>query len=137
MMRFIKWLGFHVHDWSQWSHSGVGRHLIKSDATTFDISGGVGYTEDRYLTAADIHGELRDGHFRGYPQEFERFGIVPTHGVLRSDSGHAHLRCALRHEVRVGLQHGEPAAGSREHGEKIREIVPWKFRFGEAHSPGR
>ena len=45
-------------------HSGVGRHLIKADATTFDISGGVGYTEDKYLTAADIHGELRDTYGR-------------------------------------------------------------------------
>lgn len=22
MTRFLKWLGFHIHDWSQWSHSG-------------------------------------------------------------------------------------------------------------------
>jgi hypothetical protein len=22
MRRFLKWLGFHVHDWTQWSESG-------------------------------------------------------------------------------------------------------------------
>ena len=46
------------------AHAGVGRHLVKSDTTTFDVSGGVGYTEDKYLTAADIHGDLRDTYGR-------------------------------------------------------------------------
>ncbi|HZV93010.1 MAG TPA: DUF481 domain-containing protein [Caldimonas sp.] len=45
-------------------HGGVGRHLIKNDSTTFDISAGVGYTEDRYIDPADIHGELRGRYGR-------------------------------------------------------------------------
>ncbi len=46
------------------AHGGVGRHMVKSETLTFDLSAGVGYTEDRYLDPADIHGELRDNFGR-------------------------------------------------------------------------
>jgi putative salt-induced outer membrane protein len=45
-------------------HGGVGRHLIKRDDLTFDVSTGLGYTEDRYVDAADIQGRLRDRYGR-------------------------------------------------------------------------
>ncbi len=40
-------------------YGGVGRHLVKSDTTTFDVSTGVGYTEDRYVNPAFVDGRLR------------------------------------------------------------------------------
>ena len=43
---------------------GAGRHVIKSDALTWDISVGLGYTEDRYVTAADVNGEFRTRYGR-------------------------------------------------------------------------
>lgn len=46
------------------AHVGVGRHMVKSDSLTFDLSAGIGYTEDRYLDPADIRGELRDNFGR-------------------------------------------------------------------------
>ena len=45
-------------------HSGAGRHVLKSDTLTFDVSAGLGYTQDRYIVPADIHGELRDRYGR-------------------------------------------------------------------------
>jgi len=43
---------------------GVGRHLIQRDDLTFDISAGLGYTEDRYIAPADINGAFRDRYGR-------------------------------------------------------------------------
>ena len=40
-------------------YGGVGRHLVKSDTTTFDVSAGLGYTEDRYVNPAVVDGSLR------------------------------------------------------------------------------
>lgn len=45
-------------------HGGVGRHVIKSDRVTFDVSAGVGYVEDRYIDPADINGALRERYGR-------------------------------------------------------------------------
>jgi putative salt-induced outer membrane protein len=38
---------------------GVGRHMIKEDALTFDLSAGIGYTHDRYVEAAVVDGQSR------------------------------------------------------------------------------
>ncbi|MEO8835857.1 MAG: DUF481 domain-containing protein [Caldimonas sp.] len=46
------------------AHAGVGRHLIKRDALTFDVSAGLGYTEDRYIDPADVNGAVRDRYGR-------------------------------------------------------------------------
>jgi len=43
---------------------GVGRHVIKTDTLTWDVSAGLGYTEDRYVNAADVKGELRTSYGR-------------------------------------------------------------------------
>lgn len=44
--------------------SGVGYHLIKNDTTTFDVSGGLGYSRDRFIEPTEIDGSLRDGYGR-------------------------------------------------------------------------
>jgi putative salt-induced outer membrane protein len=41
---------------------GVGWHVLKSGAATFDIFGGLSYTRDRYLDPMLIDGRLRGGY---------------------------------------------------------------------------
>lgn len=43
---------------------GVGRHVVKTDTLTFDVSAGLGYTEDRYFDTADVNGEFRTRYGR-------------------------------------------------------------------------
>ncbi len=43
---------------------GFGRHLVKRETLTFDVSAGLGYTEDRYVDPATIDGELRSRYGR-------------------------------------------------------------------------
>ncbi|MEO8079600.1 MAG: DUF481 domain-containing protein [Caldimonas sp.] len=45
-------------------HGGLGRHVIRRDDLTFDVSAGLGYTEDRYIDPADINGRFRDRYGR-------------------------------------------------------------------------
>lgn len=69
-----QWFGFGKADYlrdkpanvaSRYSlFGGVGHHVIKSDALTWDLSAGVGYTEDRYVVAADVADELRTSYGR-------------------------------------------------------------------------
>lgn len=44
--------------------SGVGRHVIKSGTSTWDLSAGLGYTYDRYITPTESHGEIRTSYGR-------------------------------------------------------------------------
>jgi len=43
---------------------GVGRHLVKSDDLTFDVSTGLGYTYDKYVVPADVAGQIRSSYGR-------------------------------------------------------------------------
>lgn len=43
---------------------GAGRHVVKTDTLTFDVSAGLGYTEDRYFNAADVNGGFRTRYGR-------------------------------------------------------------------------
>jgi len=45
-------------------YGGAGRHVIKSEPLTWDISAGVGYTQDRYIVPADVSGEFRTSYGR-------------------------------------------------------------------------
>lgn len=44
--------------------TGVGRHLIRNERDTFDLSTGVAYTVDRYITPVDVAGGPRDTYSR-------------------------------------------------------------------------
>jgi len=46
------------------THGGVGYHVVKSETLTWDVSGGLGYTQDRYVDAADVSGEFRTRYGR-------------------------------------------------------------------------
>ncbi len=43
---------------------GVGHHLIKRDGLTFDVSGGLGYTNDQFVTPRFVNGAVRDEYGR-------------------------------------------------------------------------
>lgn len=43
---------------------GVGRHMIRSDDLTFDISAGVGYTQDSYVAPVSVLGQTRGEYGR-------------------------------------------------------------------------
>jgi len=43
---------------------GAGRHVIKRDDLTFDVSAGVGYTQDRYVEPAIVEDESRGSYGR-------------------------------------------------------------------------
>ena len=43
---------------------GAGRHVARTDTLTFDVSAGLGYTQDRYFDAADVNGEFRTSYGR-------------------------------------------------------------------------
>jgi putative salt-induced outer membrane protein len=44
--------------------SGVGRHVWREERGYFDVSAGLGYSYDRYVTATDIAGAMRDRYGR-------------------------------------------------------------------------
>ena len=68
------WFGFGSADYlrdkfanisSRYSaHGGAGYHVIKRDELTFDLSAGLGYTQDHYVNAVDVHGQLRENYGR-------------------------------------------------------------------------
>ena len=44
--------------------SGVGRHVWREDSGFFDVSGGLGYSYDRYVMPTDVAGAMRDNYGR-------------------------------------------------------------------------
>ncbi len=68
------WFGFGTGDvlrdrlanisWRASVASGVGYHLIKNERNNFDVSGGLGYSQDRYINLTDVDGGLRDRYGR-------------------------------------------------------------------------
>ena len=59
---------------------GVGRHMVRTDTLTFDLSVGAGYTHDHYVTQAVVNDELRDnyGRFEGLLAEESTHKWSPT-----------------------------------------------------------
>ena len=45
-------------------YGGAGYHVIKSEPLTWDLSAGLGYTQDHYLQPADVAGESRTSYGR-------------------------------------------------------------------------
>lgn len=44
--------------------TGVGRHVWREESGFFDVSAGLGYSYDRYLTPTNVAGEVRDEYGR-------------------------------------------------------------------------
>jgi putative salt-induced outer membrane protein YdiY len=47
--------------------TGLGRHLVKTEATTFDVFGGLGWSYDRYVVPVVVADALRDRYQRWEP----------------------------------------------------------------------
>ncbi len=62
--------------------AGLGWHVIKTPATTFDLFGGLGYVSDNYRTAMVIDGSSRDS----YSYLSLRLGEESTHQLSASTS---------------------------------------------------
>ncbi|KAF1048231.1 DUF481 domain-containing protein [Xylophilus sp.] len=43
---------------------GVGRHIVRTDQNNFDISTGLGYSRDSYVTPTEVIGQTRDHYGR-------------------------------------------------------------------------
>lgn len=61
-------------------YGGLGRHLVRSDANTWDVFGGLGYSEDRYINPAEVAGEmrLRYGRTEGLISETSNHKLTPS-----------------------------------------------------------
>lgn len=46
------------------TYVGFGRHLIRSEATTFDVSAGLGYSKDKYISSVTVGGQSREEYGR-------------------------------------------------------------------------
>jgi len=46
------------------AYTGVGYHFVRTPENTWDVSGGLGYTEDRYVRPAQVAGALRQEYGR-------------------------------------------------------------------------
>lgn len=62
------------------TYGGFGRHLVRNDQTTWDLLGGLGYTEDRFVTEAEVNGEMRTryGHAEGLVSESSNHKLTPS-----------------------------------------------------------
>ena len=74
------------------TYLGFGRHLIRSEAHTFDVSAGLGYAQDKYINSITVSGEQRQeyGRIEGLVSEAsthkltqttslrQKFGIFPN-----------------------------------------------------------
>jgi len=80
-------------------YGGAGDHVIKTDTLTWDVSAGVGYTQDRYIEPADVSGEFRTSYGRAEAliAEESTHKWTPTttfhqklslYPALRSDAGY-------------------------------------------------
>ncbi|QHE83981.1 DUF481 domain-containing protein [Hydrogenophaga sp. BPS33] len=70
----VDWFGFGSGEWMRDRlanianrssvASGVGRHVWRDEDGFFDVSGGLGYTYDRYFTPTEVSGATRDRYGR-------------------------------------------------------------------------
>ncbi|CAN5358541.1 hypothetical protein BH09PSE5_BH09PSE5_50600 [soil metagenome] len=86
--------------------AGAGRHFIKRDTTTFDVSAGLGYTDDRYSTPTVISNDLvsRNGRAEGLIAEESTHRLTPNTSVRQKLSVFPNLQ--QRGEVRAVFDAG-------------------------------
>jgi putative salt-induced outer membrane protein YdiY len=116
------------------AYGGLGKHVIKTEENTWDLSAGVGYSEDRYVEAADVGGDLRSSYGRtelvlieasnhkltpntSARQKFEVYPNMRTRGEYRTvlDLGLA-VAITDRMQLTTGLLHrynSDPGLGLR------------------------
>jgi len=67
--------------------AGAGKHVLKTDTLTWDLSAGLGYTHDRFVNATQVNGETRSRYGRAEAQLAEE----STHQWTATTSFHQKL----------------------------------------------
>ncbi|WKB51905.1 DUF481 domain-containing protein [Eleftheria terrae] len=67
-----------AHRWM--ASSGVGYHLVRNERGFWDISGGLGYTQDRFVDPVELDGRVRSryGRFEAVLTEESNFRLSQT-----------------------------------------------------------
>lgn len=62
------------------AYGGLGRHLVRSEEDSWDLFGGLGYTEDQFVQPADVAGErrMRYGRTEGVISETSNHKLTPN-----------------------------------------------------------
>lgn len=118
------------------AHGGFGRHVVRTDRTTFDVFVGAGYVHDRYVDPAVVDGELRTRYGRvealvgeesshkwtettSFRQKLTLFPSLRSGGGVRTlfDSG---LEVAMTPllSLKIGVSHrydSDPGDGFKRH----------------------
>ena len=114
------------------AYGGLGKHVIKTEDNIWDLSGGLGYSEDKYVQPADVAGDLRSSYGRtelvlieasnhkltpntSARQEFEVYPNMRTRGEYRTvlDLGLA-VAITDRMQLTTGVLHrysSDPGVG--------------------------
>ena len=67
----------------QSAYGGLGYHLVRTPDHSWDLSGGVGYTEDQYVRPANVGGALREqyGRVEGVISESSTHKVTETTSI--------------------------------------------------------
>lgn len=86
---------------------GVGRHIIREQDTTFDLSAGLGYSEDRYVTPSEVADSVRStyGRLEGVLAEESNHKLTSNTGLRQKFTFFPNLRDsnAYRAQFDIGL----------------------------------
>ncbi|HEX3139858.1 MAG TPA: DUF481 domain-containing protein [Rhizobacter sp.] len=89
------------------AYGGLGRHLLRDDDNSWDVFGGLGYTQDRYVIPADVGGELRSsyGRLEGVLSETSSHKLTPTTSARQKFEIYPNLRVGgqFRTVIDLGL----------------------------------
>lgn len=83
------------------AYGGLGRHLIRSDNHTWDTFMGLGYSEDRYVSPADVDGEprMRYGRSEGVLSESSNHKLTPNTTLRQKFEWYQNLRRSGQHRT--------------------------------------
>jgi putative salt-induced outer membrane protein YdiY len=76
------------------AYGGLGRHLVRNDQNTWDLFAGLGYTDDRYVNATEVNGEMRssEGHVEGVVSESSNHKLTPNTTLRQKLEWYPNLR---------------------------------------------
>jgi putative salt-induced outer membrane protein len=83
------------------AYGGVGRHLIRNDSNTWDTFIGLGYTEDRYVSPAEVDGEPRTRYGRSEVvlSESSNHKLTPNTTLRQKFEWYLNLRTRGQHRT--------------------------------------
>lgn len=83
------------------AYGGVGRHLIRNDSNTWDTFIGLGYSEDRYVSPAEVDGEarMRYGRSEVVLSESSNHKLTPNTTLRQKFEWYLNLRTRGQHRT--------------------------------------